>query len=286
MLVSGKQMLEHAHKHGYAVGAFNINNMEILQALVAAAEEERSPVLLQVSEGAIKYAGMDYLSAMVKVAASKTDIPICLHLDHGTTYETIMQCMTHGWTSVMYDGSHHPLETNIAETAHIVKVAHASGISVEAELGRLSGTEDNISVAEKDSIYTNPQEAEKFVRETGIDSLAIAIGTAHGKYKGEPKLDYERLDTIKKMLNMPIVLHGASGLTEEQLKKCVSLGVNKINIDTDFRQAFTDGIHSAFDADPDVFDPRKILSPAREAVKQVAIKKIRMFGSSGMADVK
>ncbi len=286
MLVSGKQMLEHAHKHGYAVGAFNINNMEILQALVAAAEEERSPVLLQVSEGAIKYAGMDYLSAMVKVAASKTDIPICLHLDHGTTYETIIQCMTHGWTSVMYDGSHHPLETNIAETAHIVKIAHAAGISVEAELGRLSGTEDNISVEEKDSIYTNPQEAEKFVKETGIDSLAIAIGTAHGKYKGEPKLDYERLDTIKKMLNMPIVLHGASGLTEEQLKKCVSLGVNKINIDTDFRQAFTDGIHSAFDADPDVFDPRKILSPAREAVKQVAIKKIRMFGSSGMADVK
>lgn len=286
MLVTGKEILDHAHKHGYAVGAFNINNMEILQALVAAADEERSPVILQVSEGAIKYAGMDYLAAMVNVAAKQTTVPICLHLDHGTTYETIMQCMTHGWTSVMYDGSHHPLDVNIAETAHIVKVAHASGISVEAELGRLSGVEDNISVSEKDSIYTNPQEAEKFVKETGVDSLAIAIGTAHGKYKGQPKLDYERLDTIKKMLDMPIVLHGASGLTEEQLKKCVSLGVNKINIDTDFRQAFTDGIHSVFDANPDVFDPRKILGPARDAVKQVAINKIRMFGSKGMADVK
>ena len=285
MLVTGKEILDHAHKHGYAVGAFNINNMEILQALVAAANEERSPVILQVSEGAIKYAGMDYLAAMVKVAANETTVPICLHLDHGTTYETIMKCMTHGWTSVMYDGSHHPLDKNIEETAHIVKVAHASGISVEAELGRLSGVEDNISVEEKDSIYTNPQEAEKFVKETGVDSLAIAIGTAHGKYKGEPKLDYERLDTIKKMLDMPIVLHGASGLTEEQLKKCVALGVNKINIDTDFRQAFTDGINSVFEKTPDVFDPRKILGPARDAVKQVAIKKIRMFGSNGMADV-
>ncbi len=283
MLVTGKEILEHAHKNNYAVGAFNINNMEILQAIIKAAEEENSPVMVCTSEGAIKYAGMDYLSAMVHLAARKTKVPVCLHLDHGTTYETIIGCIANGWTSVMIDGSKYPLDENIAVTKEIVKIAHAAGVSVEGEIGRLSGVEDNISVEEKDSIYTNPAEAETFVKATELDSLAIAIGTAHGKYKGVPKLDFDRLATIKKMLDLPIVLHGASGVPEDQIKKAVSLGINKINIDTDVRQAFTDGIHACFEAKPEEYDPRKILGPAKDKMVEVVKAKIRMFGSCGKA---
>ncbi len=283
MLVTGQEILLDAHKNGYAVGAFNINNMEILQAIIDAAEAECSPVIIQTSEGAIQYAGLDYLAALVHLAGKKTRVPIALHLDHGTTYETIIRCIAGGWTSVMIDGSHHPLEENIKLTADIVKIAHAAGVSVEAELGRLSGVEDQISVEDKDAIYTNPQEAEQFVSGTGVDSLAIAIGTAHGKYKGEPKLDFERLQTIKKLLNMPIVLHGASGVPEDSIVKAVKLGVNKINIDTDIRQAFTDGIHAAFAENPGAYDPRKILAPSKKAMTKVVVEKIRMFGSAGKA---
>lgn len=283
MLVTGKEILDHAHKNNYAVGAFNINNMEILQAVIAAAERENSPVLVQTSEGAIKYAGLDYLSAMVHLAAHKTKVPVALHLDHGTSYETIMRCISGGWTSVMIDGSHFPLAENIAATGEVVKVAHACGISVEAELGRLSGVEDNISVDEKDSIYTNPNEAVEFVSKTGIDSLAIAIGTAHGKYKGVPKLDFDRLAKIKSLLDFPIVLHGASGVPEDAIQKAVSLGVNKINIDTDVRQAFTDGLHAVFAKSPDEFDPRKICGPARDNMIAVVSAKMRLFGCSGKA---
>ena len=283
MLVTGNEILQDAHKNGYAAGAFNVNNMEILQAIIEAAEQEKAPVIIQTSEGAIKYAGLDYLSTLVHLAAKKAKVPVALHLDHGTTWETIIRCIAGGWTSVMFDGSHFPLQENIEKTAEIVKIAHAAGISVEAELGRLSGVEDNISVEEKDSIYTNPKEAQEFVSGTGIDSLAIAIGTAHGKYKGEPKLDFDRLDTIKKLLNMPIVLHGSSGVPEDSIRKAVSLGVNKINIDTDVRQAFTDGIHAAFEKKPGEYDPRKILTPARDSMREVVVGKIRMFGSSGKA---
>jgi len=283
MLVSGKSILGHAHQNNYAVGAFNINNMEILQAIVNACEEKNSPVMLQASEGAIKYAGIDYLTNMVKLASQKTHIPICLHLDHGTTYETIIQCIQYGFSSVMIDASHYNLKENIEKTKEIVKIAHAVGVSVEAELGRLSGVEEQISVDERNAIYTNPEEAKIFIEETGIDSLAIAIGTAHGKYKGKPLLDFERLDTIKKMLNMPIVLHGASGLTEEDIQRCVKLGVNKINIDTDIRVAFTDTIRNILNEDPNVFDPRKILNPAKKAMEEVVKNKIAMFGSVNMA---
>lgn len=283
MLVTGKEILTDAHKNGYAVGAFNINNMEILQAVIAAAEEENSPVFIQTSEGAIKYAGIDYLSSMVHLAARKTKVPVALHLDHGTTYEIVMRCIANGYTSVMIDGSHYPLEENIAVTNEVIKVARACGVSVEAELGRLSGIEDNISVSEKDALYTNPDEAKIFVEKTSVDSLAIAIGTAHGKYKGEPKLDMERLDVIKKLLNMPIVLHGASGIGAEAIKQAVSLGVNKINIDTDIRQAFTDGIKSAMDKNPEEFDPRKICGPARDLMKSVVKAKMQLFGCSGKA---
>lgn len=283
MLVTGNELLQHAHKNNYAVGAFNINNMEILQAVIEAAEAEKAPVLIQTSEGAIKYAGIDYLSSMVHLAARKASVPVALHLDHGTTYSVIIGCIASGWTSVMIDGSHMNLEENIKATKEIVKVAHAAGISVEAELGRLSGVEDNISVDEKDSIYTNPKEAEIFVRETGIDSLAIAIGTAHGKYKGVPHLDMERLTTIKKLIDIPIVLHGASGVPEDQIKDAVTRGVNKINIDTDVRQAFTDAIHEVFAAKPGEYDPRKICGPARDKMREVVAAKIRLFGSAGKA---
>lgn len=283
MLVTGREILQDAHKNGYAVGAFNINNMEIIQAIIAAAEEEKSPVILQTSEGAIKYAGMDYLSAMVKIAAAKVKVPVALHLDHGTDFDNLVRCIANGWTSVMFDGSHFPLDENIRLTKEIVKIAHAAGVSTEAELGRLSGIEDNISVSERDAIFTNPDEAKTFVEQTEIDYLAIAIGTAHGKYKGEPKLDFDRLKTIKSMLNIPLVLHGASGISEDAIKKAISLGINKINIDTDVRQAFTDGVKSAFEKNPDVFDPRKICGPAKEKMKDVVKNKMRLFGCSGRA---
>ena len=282
MLVTGKEILDNAHKGNYAVGAFNVNNMEILQAVIAAAEETKSPVIVQTSEGAISYAGMDYLATMVRLAAEKASVPVALHLDHGTTYETIIGCIRNGWTSVMFDGSHHPLEENIAATKEIVKIAHACGVSVEAELGRLGGIEDNISVDEKDARLTSPEEAVKFVQGTGVDYLAIAIGTAHGKYKGEPKLDFERLQTIKGLLDMPIVLHGASGVPEDSIIKATKLGINKINIDTDIRVAFTEGVKSVVTTS-DVYDPRKICGPAREAMKKVVMEKMNMFGCAGKA---
>jgi len=283
MLVTGKEILDHAHKNKYAVGAFNVNNMEIVQAIIAAAEQENAPVILQTSEGAIKYAGADYLYAMVALAASKTKVPVALHLDHGSSFEKVMLCIRNGWTSVMIDGSHHDLEGNIAVTKKVVEAAHFANVSVEAELGRLSGVEDHISVSEADAKYTNPDEAVTFVKETGIDSLAIAIGTAHGKYKGVPKLDFDRLQKIKELLDMPIVLHGASGICEEDLTRATKLGVNKINIDTDVRVAFADGIKGAWAKNPDEFDPRKLCGPAREAMTGVVAGKMRIFGCNGKA---
>ncbi|MBP0979779.1 MAG: class II fructose-1,6-bisphosphate aldolase [Oscillospiraceae bacterium] len=277
MLVTGKEILDKANKENIAVGAFNINNMECLQAVIAAAEKKQSAVIIQTSEGAIKYAGLDYLASMVKLAAQKASVPIALHLDHGTTYETIINCIVSGWTSVMFDGSHYDLENNIKYTKEIVKVAHACGVSVEAELGRLSGVEDQIAVDEKDVMFTDPNQAKIFVQETGVDSLAIAIGTAHGVYKGEPKLDFERLLEIKSLLKMPIVLHGASGISAEDLKKAIKLGVNKINIDTDIRLAFKQGFEEVLKNKPEEFDPRKLCGSAREKVQKVVENKIDIF---------
>ncbi|MDK2802882.1 MAG: class II fructose-1,6-bisphosphate aldolase [Oscillospiraceae bacterium] len=283
MLVTGKKILDHAHENNYAVGAFNVNNMEALQAVILAAEKESSPVIIQTSEGAIKYAGLDYLSTMIRFAAQKASVPVALHLDHGTTYETIIKCIANGWSSIMVDGSHYDLAKNIEVTKNIVDIAHAAGISVEAELGRLSGVEDQISVDEKDAIYTNPKEAIQFVKETNLDYLAIAIGTAHGKYIGNPELDFDRLDEVKKLINIPVVLHGASGIPEDSIKRAVSLGVNKINIDTDLRQGFTDAIKNVFEKNPKEFDPRKICGPAREAMAEIISIKMKMFGCSGKA---
>lgn len=283
MLVTGKEILDHASKNNYAVGAFNIVDMEMLQAVIAAAEAEKSPVFVQTTEGALSYAGYGYLSAMVRYAAENAKVPVAFHLDHGGSFETAMKCLRHGWTSVMIDGSHHPFEGNVEVTSRVVAAAHAMGVSVEAELGRLGGVEDNISVDEKDAMFTDPKEAHEFVERTGVDYLAIAIGTAHGKYKGVPKLDIDRLKKIKSDLNMPIVLHGASGVGPDQIEMAIANGVNKINIDTDLRCAYTDKVREILDADKEVFDLRKIIGPARDNVQATVAAKMRQFGSSGKA---
>jgi fructose-bisphosphate aldolase class II len=280
MLVTGKELLDKAHEGGYAVGAFNVNTMEQCQAIIAAAEETRSPVIIQASQGGLKYAGVKMISAMVKALAEDTDIPVALHLDHGTDFKQIMLCLRHGFTSVMIDASKLPLQGNIDTTKKVCEIAHAVGVSVEAEIGKIGGTEDDVTVSEREATFTDPDEAAKLVNETGVDSLAIAIGTAHGPYKGEPKLDFDRLDLIKKKLDMPIVLHGSSGVPEASIRKAVSLGVNKINIDTDIRLSFSAAVRD-FVGKSDAYDPRKIITPARDAMKETIKEKMIMFGSAG-----
>ncbi|MTI58175.1 class II fructose-1,6-bisphosphate aldolase [Geosporobacter ferrireducens] len=283
MLVSGKQILQHAHENGYAVGAFNVNNMEQVQAIIEAAEAMESPVIIQASQGGLKYAGVEYIAEMAKVAAQKASVPVAIHLDHGTDFKQIMLCIRNGFTSVMVDASKHSLEKNIEITKYIVETAHAVGVSVEAELGKIGGTEDDITVDEKDATYTDPDEAERFVKETGVDCLAIAVGTAHGPYKGEPKLDFDRIKVIKEKLNIPLVLHGSSGVPEASIKKAIGLGINKINIDTDIRMAFHKAVKEFIHNNPDEYDPRMILGPSKQAMKQVIAEKMQMFDSVGRA---
>lgn len=282
-LVPISELLKKAEEGGYAVGAFNCNNMEIVQAIIAAAEAERAPVIMQASQGAIKYAGIDYIVAMAKTAAEKATVPVALHLDHGTSFEQVMQCIRYGFSSVMIDGSKLPLEENIALTNRVVAVARAVGVSVEAELGRIVGTEDEISVTEREAFMTDPEEARYFVEKTGVDALAVAIGTAHGRYKGEPKLDFDRLEKIRSLVKIPIVLHGSSGVPDDQIRRAIELGVRKINIDTNIREAFVEKMREVLAADPNEIDPRKILGPAREAATEIIREKIRLFGSAGKA---
>jgi fructose-bisphosphate aldolase, class II len=226
---------------------------------------------------------MDYLVGMVEAAVRNTHIPVALHLDHGSSFDVVMNCIKNGYSSVMFDGSHYSFEDNIAITSKIVEAAHAVGVTVEAELGKVGGTEDNISVDERDATFTDPDQAVEFVEKTGVDALAIAIGTAHGVYKGEPKLDFDRLKTIKGLLNMPLVLHGASGVPLADLQKAISLGINKVNINTDFQQVFTAKIRELFAGDPDLYDPRKYCGPGREAIKAKVIEKIDILGSANKA---
>lgn len=306
MLVTNKELLDAAKAGAYAVGAFNINNMEFVQAITGAAEESRSPVIVAVSQGAIEYAGFRNLVSLVTVAAEVVSVPISLHLDHGTDRGIIEQCITGGFTSVMIDGSHLPFEENIAVTREVVEKARPAGVSVEGELGRLAGVEDQISVAEQDALYTDPAEAEEFVEKTGIDSLAVAIGTSHGayKFKGEPRLALDRLGEIAARVPVPIVLHGASGVNQEHVKlandhgasltgtrgvpdesirEAIKRGVCKVNIDTDMRIAFTAYLRRELAEHPGLFDPRKILGPARDAVSEVVRGKMGLFGSTGKA---
>lgn len=305
-LVTTKEMFKKSMDEGFAIGAFNVNNMEIIQGIVDAAAEAKSPVILQASSGAIKYAGIDYLMKMVEAATIvHPDLPIALHLDHGPDFETCKMCIDAGFTSVMIDGSKYDFEENIEITKKVVDYAHSKGVVVEAELGKLAGIEDDVNVAEADAMYTDPAQAEEFVKRTGCDSLAIAIGTSHGayKFKGEAKLRFDILAEIKKRIpDTPIVLHGASsvmpnllelcnnyggdipgakGVPDEMLVEASKSGVSKINVDTDLRLALTGGIRKVFVEEPGAFDPRKYLTPARELIKETVKHKIvNVFGSS------
>lgn len=282
-LVSLAELLEKADRGVYAIGAFNCNNMEIVQSIVMAAEEEKAPVIVQASQGAIRYAGLGFIITLVRQAAESTSVPVVLHLDHGTSFDQVMECIRFGFTSVMYDGSHLPLEENIAQTKKVVDIARVFGVSVEAELGRIGGTEDDISVSDAEAFFTDPDQAEKFVAETGVDALAVAVGTAHGQYRGEPKLDFERLAEISRRVPCPLVLHGSSGVPDESIVKSIERGVRKINIDTNIREAFVGAMRQALQENPAEIDPRKILGPARKAASHVIAEKIRLFGSSGRA---
>lgn len=307
-LVTTKEMFEKSMKEKFAIGAFNVNNMEIIQGIVDAAALENSPVILQASASAIKYARIGYLRKMVEAAIEEHDIPVALHLDHGPDFETCKMCIDNGFTSVMIDGSKYDFEENVALTKKVVDYAHERGVVVEAELGKLAGVEDDVNVDAKDAMYTDPEQAKEFVERTGCDSLAIAIGTSHGayKFKGEAKLRFDILAKIKEKLpNTPIVLHGAStvipelvdmcnefggqipgakGVPDEILHQASLEGVSKINVDTDLRLAMTANIRKVFVEDPSAFDPRKYLTPARQAVQDTVRHKIKnVFGSTNKA---
>lgn len=282
-LVPMADLLNDAYANGYGVGGFNINNMEFLQGIIWAAEEEKSPLILQASEGAIKYIGMDYVIAMVDAATRNTKIPVALHLDHGSDFDVAMRCIRRGFSSVMIDGSHYPFEENIAIVKEVVKAAHSVGVTVEAELGKLGGTEDDISVAEKDAAMTDPAEAAEFVERTGVDCLAVSVGTAHGVYKGDPELDYDRLEKINNQVDIPLVLHGASGVPDQDVAKAITFGVSKVNVNTDFQQAFTSRVKEVFAEKPDLYDPRKYCGPGRDAITAKVKGKIAMLGSAGQA---
>ena len=301
-------MFEKSMKEHFAIGAFNVNNMEIIQGIVDAAAEQNSPVILQASSSAIKYARVPYLKKMIEAALEEHDIPVVLHLDHGPDFETCKMCIDNGFTSVMIDGSKYDFEENVALTKKVVDYAHSHGVVVEAELGKLAGIEDDVNVSASDAMYTDPEQAKEFVERTGCDSLAVAIGTSHGayKFKGEAKLRFDILAKVKELIpNTPIVLHGAStvipefveqcnkyggnipgakGVPDEMLHEASLSGVSKINVDTDLRLAMTGAIREVFTEDPSVFDPRKYLGAARTQIKDIVEHKIRdVFGSSNKA---
>ena len=308
-IVGTKEMFARANKEGYAVGAFNVNDMEIVQGIVDAAKEEKAPLILQVSSGARKYARPGYLVHLVKAAEEDSGLPIALHLDHGDDFEICKSCVDGGFTSVMIDGSKYDFEDNIKLTKQVVEYAHSKGVVVEAELGKLAGIEDAVNVSAADAKFTNPEQAAEFIKRTGVDSLAIAIGTSHGayKFKGEAMLDFDRLATIMTLIpaGYPLVLHGASsvpqelvdkcnqyggkmpgakGVPEDFLRKAAGMGVAKINIDSDLRLAMTASIREVFAKTPEEFDPRKYLGPARDAIKAVVKNKLKnVLGCSGKA---
>ena len=305
MLVTGSEILLKAHKEGYGVGAFNFVNFEMLNAIFVAAVEAKSPIIVQASEGAIKYMGIDMAVGMVKILSNRyPHIPVALHLDHGTSFESCKKAVDEGFTSVMIDASHHPFDENLAMTKQVVEYAHSKGVSVEAELGRLMGIEDNISVSEKDAVLINPDEAEEFVKITKVDYLAPAIGTSHGafKFKGEPKLDFKRLEEVKRRTNIPLVLHGASAIPDyvreaflstggdlkgskgvpfDLPKEAIRGGINKINIDTDLRIAFIAEVRKVANTDNTQFDLRKFFAPAMESITKVMVERMGILGSAG-----
>ena len=305
MLVTNKDLMVPARKNGYAIPALNVQNLESLTAVAEAAAEEQSPVILQITPSVIKYAGLRYITGLAKTATELQSVPMAIHLDHGDSFETAANCVEAGFSSVMIDGSFLEFDENAALTKRVVDMAHPKGVSVEAELGKLAGVEER-SVEEKDAILTDPDLAVEFVEKTGVDTLAVAIGTSHGayKFKSEAKLDLARLKIISEKVAIPLVLHGASsvpqaliekankygaalsgakGIPEEEYRKAIELGIAKVNIDTDLRLAFTATVREVLTDSPKNFDPRKILGPARDAMKEVAKGKMRLFGSAGKA---
>jgi len=280
-LVSSKLMLENAQNQNYAITAFNIHNLETLKAVVTAACNEKSPLILQTTPGTCKFLGVDYITAMAKIASQNTNIPIALHLDHSHSAELAMRCIDAGYTSVMIDGSSLPFEENIALAKEVVKYAHKRGVQVEAELGQLSGTEDELT--SEVTYLTDPEEAKEFSMRTEIDSLAIAVGTAHGIYTGPPKIHFDILRKIREAVSIPLVLHGCSGVSEQDIKKAIQLGICKINIATDIKLAFSRELKNFFKENPDENDPRKYFAPAQAMVTKVAISKIRMSESNDKA---
>lgn len=281
-LVTTKQLLLDAQKGGYAVGAFNVENMEMVQAVVAAAEELRSPVIMQTTPSTVKYANLNYFYENVKVAAQESSVPVVIHLDHGNSFELAMQAYRTGYTSIMIDGSHEGFEDNIVLTSAVVKACHPGEVPIEAELGKVGGKEDDLDGGEGDP-YTNPQEAAEFVERTGIDSLAVAIGTAHGVYKGVPKLDFSRLSEIRKAVSIPLVLHGTSGVPDEDVAECIKRGICKVNYATDLRIAFTKGINQVLKENPDTIDPKKYNAKGREEVRKYVMHKMKICQSIAKA---
>jgi len=281
--VTNNELLSKAKEQGYAVGAFNTNNLEITLSIAEAAASERSPVILAVSPGAMEYAGVAYLAAIARVASESVDVPMSLHLDHGTSMEHVESALDHGFSSVMIDGSKLPFEENVGLTRKAVKLARGKGASIEGELGRLVGSEDAVSVSEREASMTDPDQAAEFVERTGVDALAVAIGNAHGWYKGRPDLDFGRLRAIKSKVGTFLVLHGASGIPDDMIREAGSIGVDKINIDTEVRDAFRQAVAGFVAANPEVIDPRKILMPSREAMREVVARKMRLFGCAGKA---
>lgn len=282
-LVSMNEFLPEAKKKKFAVGQFNMNNLEFAQAIMEAAMEEESPFIYGISEGALKYMGIEFTVAIAQAAAKKSGLPIALHLDHGSSFEVAMKCIRAGFSSVMFDGSHHSFEENIRLTKEVVRAAHAMGVSVEGELGTIGGVEDDISVDEADANIAKPEEAIRFYEETGVDCLAIAVGTAHGMYAGEPNIRFEIIEMVASAIPVPIVLHGGSGVPDEMIRKAIAAGAGKINVNTENQVACTNTIREVLSKDATVYDPRKYLTPARNAMIEVVKAKIKLFGSSHQA---
>lgn len=276
-------MLLDAQKGNYAVGAFNVENMEMVMAVMEAAEELKSPVIMQTTPSTVKYAGLDYFLANVKAAAERVSVPVAMHLDHGSSFELAMQAYRTGYTSIMIDGSHESFEGNIAVSKAVADACAPSGIPVEAELGKVGGKEDDLDGGD-DNPYTDPEQAVEFVKRTGVNSLAVAIGTAHGVYKGEPKLDLGRLSEIRKVVDIPLVLHGTSGVPDETVTECVNRGICKVNYATDLRIAFTKGVKEVFGENPDVIDPKKYNAAGKKYVKEYVMSKMQVVKSVGKAE--
>ena len=281
-LVTTKELMLDAQKNHYAIGAFNAENMEMVQAIIAAAEELRAPVIVQTTPGTLKYASPAMFHAMVAAAASEASVPVVMHLDHGSSFELAMKAFRAGYTSIMIDGSHNVFEENIEITKSVVRACHAAGVPVEAELGKVGGKEDDLEGGDGNP-FTDPQQAREFVERTGVNSLAVAIGTAHGLYKGTPKLEFDLLRDIRKVVSIPLVLHGASGVPEDAVRQAIELGICKVNFATELRIAYSDGVKAYLQKDPDVFDPKKYSKAGTANVVETVKAKIAFCGSAGKA---